>query len=146
MSVGGYVGACSAAGGGRPRRVRAGPDFEKNSQIRFQILGRGRFLFENRPMMHFQRGNDLCLGSGMGSGTGSGDFFQNPARPGAGRLPPRQPPSMHPHPPTLTHLHMSTRLTLIHPDCHLLGKKTSTFTLLSQNPSFATCFMKPALR
>ena len=32
------------------------------------------------------------------------------------------PSSMHPHPPTLTHLHMSTRLTLIHPDCHLLGK------------------------
>ena len=50
-------------------------------------------------------------------------FFE--IRPGLdpARLPHRQPPSMHPHPPTLTHLHMSTRLTLIHPDCHLLGKK-----------------------
>ena len=28
------------------------------------------------------------------------------------------------HPPSLAHLHMSSRLTLIHPDCHLLGKKT----------------------
>ena len=44
-----------------------------------------------------------------------------PARTRRGR-PPCRPPSMHPHLPTLTHLHMSTRLTLIHPDCHLLGK------------------------
>ena len=38
---------------GQPRRVRAGPDFEKNFQIRFQILGRGRFLFENRSLADF---------------------------------------------------------------------------------------------
>ena len=44
---------------------------------------------------------------------------------------PGLPPSMHPHPPTLTHLHMSTRLTLIHPDCHLLGKnKLETLFIL----------------
>ena len=39
------------------------------------------------------------------------------------------PPSMHPHPPTLTHLQMSSRLTLIHPDYHLLGKNKKSVLL-----------------
>ena len=70
----------------------------------------------------------LCPGSGYriwlpDREIGSGIFFEIRPGPDPARLPHRQSPSMHPHPPTLTHLHMSTRLTLIHPDCHLLGKK-----------------------
>ena len=56
------VGACVAAEGGRPRRVPAGPDFEKYSRsdptIRSQILGRGRFLFENASLVDFSKGNE----------------------------------------------------------------------------------------
>ena len=45
--------------GGQPRRVRAGPDFEKNSRSGFQILSRGSFLFENRSLVDFQIRNDV---------------------------------------------------------------------------------------
>ena len=38
---------------GQPRRVRAGPDFEKNPRSGFQILSRGRFLSENRSLVDF---------------------------------------------------------------------------------------------
>ena len=47
---------------GQPRRVRAGPDFEKNSAIRCQIpcqiLGTGRLCFENASLVDFQSINE----------------------------------------------------------------------------------------
>ena len=64
------MGACSAAGGGAasPGPGRAGflkksqipypdPIPRSHSQIRSQILRRGHFLFENRSLIDFQRGN-----------------------------------------------------------------------------------------
>ena len=60
----------------------------------------------------------------MGSGQdldGIWDICRNPAGPDPADRPPLSPrrACTHTHPPS--HLHMSTRLTLIHPDCHLLG-------------------------
>ena len=61
---------------------------------------------EHRPMIDFQIGNGLCLGSGIGSG----NFFQNPARPGPGEA---APPSAAEHAPTPTHPHTPAHVDAI---------------------------------
>ena len=84
-----------------------------------------------RPMIDFTEINGLCSGSGMGSGMGSQNIFRNPARPGPGEATPpsaaEHAPHTHPLSHTCTH---TSRLTLIHPDCHLLGKKEVKFNKL----------------
>ena len=101
---------------------------------------RGHSLFENRSMVDFQIRNGLCSGSGTGSGYGIWNFFTKiPAPPPLRTDPPPSPTRLAADNERVTHMHtyvhMSSRLTLIHPDYHLLGKKLKKWSVL-----FLFCF------
>ena len=94
------------------------------------------YVNRNRPFWTDKKKPGTGLGPGIGSGNRNWNFFTifppppPPKTPSPSPHRPVSPPTMresltctHAHTHTRTHVHLHTRLTLIHPDCHLLGKK-----------------------